>query len=495
MANKNETKLSEEEVINNDSGLIVEEEEHMLEEEQEYNASSIQVLKGLEAVRVRPGMYIGSTGSSGLHHMIWEIIDNSIDEIAAGYGNNITVTLSKEGTIKVEDDGRGIPVEIHKEEGKPTVEVVLTILHAGGKFDNNAYKTSGGLHGVGASVVNALSQWMKVWVVRNHQQYYIEFKDGGQVAVPLREEGRVDKMQGTTVEFYPDYTVMEKAPFEHEKIEARLRKVAYLNKNAHIKFVDEQLSTTQEFHYPEGLVAYVRDINANKTPLFQQVVYAEKQLQIRSATKHDPTDPDKMLLINVQVDLAFQYNTGYNPAIYAFCNNIDTTDGGTHEEGFKQAVLKVLNNFAIRLKLLKEDEEKFSKDDVLEGLTAIVSVKHPDPQYDGQTKTRLGNTELRPAVNQVTTSVFERFMNENPDVAKLLVEKVKSAREARIKSQAAREAVRRKSPFEGGGLPGKLADCTTKDNSISELYLVEGDSAGGSAKLGRDRFYQAILPL
>ncbi len=487
--------IADEELINSDPELMMAENAHLIEQEREYNADSIKVLKGLEAVRVRPGMYIGSTGSSGLHHMIWEIVDNSIDEIASGFGKTINVTLTKYGSIIVEDDGRGIPIEVHKEEGRPTVEVVLTILHAGGKFNNNAYKTSGGLHGVGASVVNALSEWMKVWVVRNHKQYFIEFRNGGQVATPLKEVGKVDKFQGTTVEFYPDFSIMEKSPFEHEKIETRLRKLAYLNKNAIITFNDEITQTKQVFNYHDGLIAYVKDINVNKTPLFPEVVYTEKDLQIRSATKHDPQDPEKMLLINVKVELSFQYNTGYNPAIFTFCNNIDTTDGGTHEEGFRLAMLRVLNNYALKNKILKEDEEKFSKDDVLEGLTAIISVKHPDPQYDGQTKTRLGNTELRPCVNQVTGEIFERFLNENPDIAKLILEKVKSAREARIKSQAAREAVRRKSPFDNGSLPGKLADCTTKNHTLSELYIVEGDSAGGSAKLGRDRYYQAILPL
>lgn len=297
------------------------------------------------------------------------------------------------------------------------------------------------------------------------------------------------------MEFCPDYTIMEQSPFEHEKIESRLRKLAYLNKNATITFIDENTNSKQVFQYPEGLVAYVKDINTNKTPLFDDVVYADKELSIRSATKHDPKDPNKMLLITVKVELSFQYNTGYTPAIFTFCNNIDTTDGGTHEEGFRLAMLRILNNFAIKNKILKEDDEKFNKDDVLEGLTAIISVKHPDPQYDGQTKTRLGNTELRPCVNQVTGQIFERFLNENPDVANRILEKVRSAREARIKSQAAREAVRRKSPFDSGSLPGKLADCTTKDNTLSELYIVEGDSAGGSAKLGRDRYYQAILPL
>ncbi|MBQ6280350.1 MAG: DNA topoisomerase (ATP-hydrolyzing) subunit B [Mycoplasma sp.] len=462
---------------------------------QQYNASSIHVLKGLEAVRKRPGMYIGSTGVNGLHHMIWEIIDNSVDEIASGYGQQVKVTLTKEESIIVEDDGRGIPIDMHPEEGKPTVEVVLTILHAGGKFDNNAYKTSGGLHGVGASVTNALSKWMKVWIVRNHQQYYIEFKDGGKLAVPLKELGSVDKLQGTTVEFYPDFTVMERAPFEHERIVSRLKKLAYLNKNAHFKFIDQQMNTTEEFCFPDGIISYVQDINKDKNKLFEDVVYGSKEVNTKSANRFDPANPDKPLMFNIKVEIAFQYNQSYSSSIYTFCNNIDTAEGGTHEEGFRAAIIKVLNNYALRNKYLKEQDEKYTKDDVIEGLAAIVSVKHPDPQYDGQTKQKLGNTEVRAVVNSVTSAIFEKFLNENPSEAALIINKINLAKESRIRSQAAKEAVRRKSPFDSNSLPGKLADCSTKDHTISELYIVEGDSAGGSAKLGRDRYYQAILPL
>ena len=492
---KNNHLKSDEELINSNPELILEEEQHMMQMAQQYNASSIHVLKGLEAVRKRPGMYIGSTGVNGLHHMIWEIIDNSVDEIASGYGQQVKVTLTKEGSIIVEDDGRGIPIDMHPEEGKPTVEVVLTILHAGGKFDNNAYKTSGGLHGVGASVTNALSKWMKVWIVRNHQQYYIEFKDGGKLSVPLKELGEVDKLQGTTVEFYPDFTVMERAPFEHDRIVSRLKKLAYLNKNARFKFIDQQMNTTEEFYFPDGIISYVQDINKDKNKLFEDVVYGSKEVNTKSANRFDPTNPDKPLMFNIKVEIAFQYNQSYSSSIYTFCNNIDTAEGGTHEEGFRAAIIKVLNNYALRNKYLKEQDEKYTKDDVIEGLAAIVSVKHPDPQYDGQTKQKLGNTEVRAVVNSVTSAIFEKFLNENPSEAALIINKINLAKESRIRSQAAKEAVRRKSPFDSNSLPGKLADCSTKDHTISELYIVEGDSAGGSAKLGRDRYYQAILPL
>ena len=436
-----------------------------LEQEKAYNASSIQVLKGLEAVRKRPGMYIGSTGVDGLHHMIWEIIDNAIDEIASGYADSLTCTLTKDGAIRVEDNGRGIPVEIHPEEGKPTVEVVLTVLHAGGKFDNNAYKTSGGLHGVGASVTNALSKYMKVWVVRNNIEYYIDFIDGGKLNTPLKKLGNVEKIQGTTVEFFPDFTVMEKCPFEHDKIVSRLKKLAYLNKTAHITFVDEQLNTKETFFYPDGIKAYILDINRDKEKLFDMVVYGEKEVSTKSANRVDPNDPSVPLTFMIKVEVAFQYNSSYANSIYTFCNNIDTIDGGTHEDGFKLALVKVINNYALRNKYLKEVDDKFSKEDVTEGLAAIISVKHPDPQYDGQTKTKLGNTEIRPVVNAVTSEIFEKFLNENPTEAAKIIAKIIQAKEARIKSQQAREAVRRKSTFDSGSLPGKLADCSTKDHT------------------------------
>ena len=493
--NKNNFPKSDEEIINSNPELVLEEEQHMMKMAQEYNASSIHVLKGLEAVRKRPGMYIGSTGVNGLHHMIWEIIDNSVDEIASGYGQQVKVTLTKEGSIIVEDDGRGIPIDMHPEEGKPTVEVVLTVLHAGGKFDNNAYKTSGGLHGVGASVTNALSKWMKVWIVRNHQQYYIEFKDGGKLSVPLKQLDKVDKLQGTTVEFYPDFTVMERAPFEHDRIVSRLKKLAYLNKNAHFQFIDQQMNTTENFCFPDGIISYVQDINKDKNKLFEDVIYGAKEVNTKSANRFDPANPEKPLMFNIKVEIAFQYNQSYSSSIYTFCNNIDTAEGGTHEEGFRAAIIKVLNNYALRNKYLKEQDEKYTKDDVIEGLAAIVSVKHPDPQYDGQTKQKLGNTEVRAVVNGATSEIFEKFLNENPNEAGLIINKINLAKESRIRSQAAKEAVRRKSPFDSNSLPGKLADCSTKDHTISELYIVEGDSAGGSAKLGRDRYYQAILPL
>ncbi|WEK83360.1 MAG: DNA topoisomerase (ATP-hydrolyzing) subunit B [Mycoplasma sp.] len=471
------------------------EDEQIQDQIKEYNAQSIDILEGLEPVRKRPGMYIGSSGINGLHHMIWEIVDNSIDEIASGFGDEITVTLTKEGSVRVEDNGRGIPIDIHPKAKRPTVEVVLTVLHAGGKFDNEAYKTSGGLHGVGASVTNALSEYMKVWVTRDYTEHYIEFKNGGKLAVPLKTIGKTNKKQGTTVEFKPDYTVMERVPFDHDVIEARLRNLAYLNKKAKITFNDEIIGSTITYHFPKGIIAYVEDINKDKNKLFEEVIFGEKAANAKSANRVDPKDPTKPLIFNIRVELALQYNANYSSSLYTFCNNISTDEGGTHEEGFKAALVNELNTYALRTKFIKSKEEEFTKDDVIEGLAAIVSVKHPDPQYDGQTKQKLGNTEVRKVVKDITSYVVEKFLNENPDQAKIILTKVSQARKARIDSMHAKELIRRKSPFNSNSLPGKLADCTTKDHTISELYIVEGDSAGGSAKLGRERFYQAILPL
>ena len=454
----------------------------------DYSSSSIKILKGLEAVRKRPGMYIGSTDIKGLHHMIWEIVDNSIDEAMAGYANQVDVIVTKQGSVIVKDNGRGIPVEKHPETKKSTVETVLTVLHAGGKFDNDSYKVSGGLHGVGASVVNALSEYMKVWVYRDNKEHYIEFRNGGQPQSELKVISTSPTIKnGTVIEFYPDFTIMEKADFDQETIVDRLKQLAYLNKGIQINFEDQRDSTKESFLFAGGIKQWVEELNAEKEALTPTIVYDEKEETVKAANSNDK--------YNIRVEIAFQYNKTYNNSTFTFCNNINTTEGGSHEEGFKFALAKVINKFAVDKKLLKDTDEKISKEDAIEGLTAIVSIKHPNPQYEGQTKRKLGNSEVRPLVNNITSDIFEKYMLENPEDANTIIKKCLLAMEARKKSFEAREATRRKSPFESNSLPGKLADCSTKDAEISELYIVEGDSAGGSAKLGRDRVYQAILPL
>ncbi len=453
-----------------------------------YSASSIKILEGLEAVRKRPGMYIGSTDVKGLHHMVWEIVDNSIDEAMTGNASEINVTITKNGSVRVQDDGRGIPVEKHAKTKKSTVETVLTILHAGGKFDNDSYKVSGGLHGVGASVVNALSSWFKVWVYRDNKEHFIEFKDGGKPVSELKitnEKSPIKK--GTIIEFYPDYEIMENAEFDSLTIKNRLKQLAYLNKGIKINFFDERNNDKESFLFAGGIKQWVEELNKEKEPMVQTIVYDDREEQVKAANNKDK--------YNIRVEVAFQYNKTYNNSTFTFCNNINTTEGGSHEEGFKFAIQKVINKFALEKKLLKETDEKISKEDVIEGLTAIVSVKHPNPQYEGQTKRKLGNSEVRPFVSSVVSEIFEKYFLENPEDASAIIKKCMLAMEARKKSFEAREATRRKSPFESNSLPGKLADCSTKDSEISELYIVEGDSAGGSAKLGRDRIYQAILPL
>ncbi|MCV3753792.1 DNA topoisomerase (ATP-hydrolyzing) subunit B [Ureaplasma zalophigenitalium] len=453
----------------------------------DYTSSSIKVLEGLEAVRKRPGMYIGSTQSEGLHHLIWEIVDNSIDEAMGGYASFVRVTITKDNQIRVEDDGRGIPVGIHEKTGRSGVETVLTVLHAGGKFDNDAYKMSGGLHGVGASCVNALSETFEVWVNKNHSVHYVKFVNGGHAEAPLRVIAENDeKEHGTTIQFYPDFSIMEKNDWDEMKITSRLRQLAYLNKGIRIQFESEITNAKEEWLFEGGLVEYIKDLNEQKTPLFETVIFGEEERNIKAHNGDQTYD--------VICDLAFQYSNCYTSSVHSFCNNINTTEGGTHEEGFKLAILRIINRYAIDKKLIKEDE-KFTKDDVVEGLTAIISIKHPNPQYEGQTKKKLGNSEVRPFVNEVTSVVFEKFLNENPDEAKIIINKAKIAAESRRRSNEAREATRRKSPFESNSLPGKLADCSNRDSSVTELYIVEGDSAGGSAKTGREREYQAILPL
>lgn len=457
---------------------------------------NITILKGLEPVRIRPGMYIGDTNAKGLHHMVWEIVDNSIDEAMAGFATRVIVTLTKRGTVIVDDDGRGIPVGVQA-NGLSGVETALCELHAGGKFDNETYKVSGGLHGVGASVVNALSQWMKVWVCRNDKVHYIEFdnkdkyhdtKNGHEVK-PLSIIGDVtDKKTGTQIEFYPDFSIMEKFSFDHDIIAHRLQQLAYLNKGLKIIFDDQIMETKTEWMYEGGLQQYTTDLNRDKETLVPTVIYGEQEKNVKAPTEGKDTT------YNIRVEVAFQYNKTYIPSIYSFCNNINTTEGGTHEEGFKLAITKIVNRFAVEKKYMKEEDDKITKDDVLEGLTAIISVKHPNPQYKGQTKGELGNSEVRPLVNEIVSNIFEKYMLENPDEAGFIIKKVMLAQEARKKSQEAREATRRKSPFDSS-LPGKLTDCEMKDNTVTELYIVEGDSAGGSAKQGRAHEFQAILPL
>ncbi|WP_031488810.1 DNA topoisomerase (ATP-hydrolyzing) subunit B [Ureaplasma canigenitalium] len=461
----------------------------MVDNNQNYTSESIKVLEGLEAVRKRPGMYIGTTQSEGLHHMIWEIVDNSIDEAMGGYASYVRVAILKDGSIRVEDDGRGIPVEIHEKTKKSGVETVLTVLHAGGKFDHSSYKVSGGLHGVGASVVNALSKWFKVWVNKQNELYYVEFINGGNTVEPLKKIAtNTPKANGTTIEFFPDFDIMEKNEWDEMKIMARLKQLAYLNRGVHIYFNSEITGRTEEWYFSGGLKEYIQDLNREKVPLFESIIYGEIEKDVK-VPGHDSD------VYSIKCEVAFQYNTSYNNSIHSFCNNINTTEGGTHEEGFKLAVTRLINKFALEKKYLKDTDDKITKDDVAEGLTAIISIKHPNPQYEGQTKKKLGNSEVRPFVNEITSLIFEKYINENPDETKLILAKVMQAAEARRRSHEAREATRRKSPFETNSLPGKLADCSNRDPSVTEIYIVEGDSAGGSAKTGREREYQAILPL
>ena len=446
----------------------------------EYNASSIQVLEGLEAVRKRPGMYIGTTSVAGLHHLVWEIVDNSVDEALAGYAKNIEVTLNKNGSVTVKDDGRGIPVDIVAKTGKPALETVYTVLHAGGKFgEGGGYKVSGGLHGVGGSVVNALSSWMHVQVRRNQKLYEIQFGEGGKVLKPVNMIG-TSTDTGTTVTFFADPTIFtETTVYHYETIRDRLRQMAYLNAGLRLTISDVRGETEvkEEFYYVGGIKEYVQYINKNKLPLFPEVIFC-----------YGSED-------NIFAEVAIQYNDGYNPSVYSFCNNIHTHEGGTHEEGFRLATTRIINQYAREQKMLKDSEENFSSDDIREGMAAIISVKHTDPQYEGQTKTKLGNAEVRKIVSNIVGEQIHRFMMENPKLAKIIMDKVQLAADARIASRNAKDNVRRKGALDLSTLPGKLADCSSKDPLVSELYIVEGNSAGGSAKNGRDRETQAILPL
>ncbi|WP_041362766.1 DNA topoisomerase (ATP-hydrolyzing) subunit B [[Mycoplasma] mobile] len=448
-----------------------------------YSGKNIQVLEGLEAVRKRPGMYIGTTGKKGLHHLIWEIVDNSIDEAMAGHANQVKITLNKNGYAIIEDNGRGIPTDIHEKTGKSAVETVLTVLHAGGKFDKDTYKVSGGLHGVGASVVNALSNHLEVWVKREGKLHYQEFRFGKPVKALNIISDVEESDTGTKISFFPDYSIMDKNEFEYDVIVDRAKQIAYLNRGLKLILRDERQEEPEdiEFYYEGGIIEYVEALNISKKALHENVIYAEG--------KEVGDEGD------ITVEVALQYTDSYQPNIVSYANNISTIEGGTHEQGFVDALIRIFNNYAGENKLMKNDKEKLTRDDIREGLTAIISIKHVDPVFEGQTKAKLGNKDARTATNKVLSSVLYKFLLENPDQAKVIIEKVLFSQKIRFSASAAREATIKKNSFGISSLPGKLADCSTKNAEISELYIVEGNSAGGSAKMGRDRETQAILPL
>ena len=453
-------------------------EENKAELAAQYDASQIQVLEGLEAVRKRPGMYIGSTSSAGLHHLVWEIVDNSIDEALAGFATHIEIDITKENHIRVTDDGRGIPVDIQEKTGRPAVETVFTVLHAGGKFGGGGYKVSGGLHGVGASVVNALSTDLTVQVFKEGNIYEQSYKRGA-VLDDLKIIGTTDK-HGTSVYFVPDPEIFQETTvFEFDKLANRVRELAFLNKGLKLTITDfrEEEPVRKSFCYEGGIKSYVEHLNKSKQVLFEEPIYVEGEQD------------------GIQVEVAMQYTSGYHTNLLSFTNNIHTYEGGTHESGMKTALTRVINDYARRQKLMKENEEKLSGEDVREGLTAVVSIKHPDPQFEGQTKTKLGNSEARTITDRLFSTHFDKFLMENPQVARKIVEKGILASKARLAAKRAREVTRKKSGLEISNLPGKLADCSSNDPTISELFIVEGDSAGGSAKQGRSRHFQAILPI
>ena len=445
-----------------------------------YDASDIQVLEGLEAVRKRPGMYIGTTDVKGLHHLVWEIVDNAIDEALAGYCKNIEVIINKGNSITVKDDGRGIPVDIHPKTKLSTVETVYTVLHAGGKFGGGGYKVSGGLHGVGASVVNALSKWLEVTVYKNGKIHYIKFENGGHTVEPLKVIGDCDiNRTGTTVTFKPDPTIFDSEIYDYDTLKVRIRELAFLNKGLAITLRDdrdEEDTTGEHFLYEGGIKEYVKFINQGKTVIHDDIIYLSGEED------------------NVFFEVAMQYNSSYNDNIYSFVNNINTHDGGTHEEGVRRALTRVVNSYARKSGMLKEKDDSLTGDDVKEGLTMIISCKHPNPQFEGQTKGRLGNSEVRKLADNVFSVGFERFLMENPDDAKIIINKAMLACRARNAARKARE-ITRKSDLTTTNFFGKLSDCKSKDPKISEIFIVEGDSAGGSAKKGRDSMTQAILPL
>ncbi|MCI9233182.1 MAG: DNA topoisomerase (ATP-hydrolyzing) subunit B [Bacilli bacterium] len=446
-----------------------------------YDASDIQVLEGLEAVRKRPGMYIGSTSEKGLHHLVWEIVDNAIDEALAGYCDDIEIIINDDNSITVKDDGRGIPTGTHPKTGISTVETVYTVLHAGGKFGGGGYKVSGGLHGVGASVVNALSTWVEVKVYQNSKIYQVRFENGGHIVQPLTVIGECSPDRtGTTVTFKADPEIFtETTIYDYDTLKTRVRELAFLNRGLRIILCDDREADKkkEEFVYEGGISEYVAYLNKNKTAIHEQIIHLSGEEK------------------GITLEVALQYNSGYSSNIYSFTNNINTYEGGTHEEGVRRALTRIINSYARSHKFLKDNEESLTVDDVKEGLTMIISCKHPDPQFEGQTKTKLGNSEVRKIADSVFSEGFERFLLENPEEAKIVVEKSMTAARARVAAKKAREMTRRKNVLEVSSLPGKLADCSSKDASECEIYIVEGDSAGGSAKQGRDSRTQAILPL
>ncbi|MGN0292286.1 MAG: DNA gyrase subunit B, partial [Lachnospiraceae bacterium] len=445
----------------------------------EYGADQIQILEGLEAVRKRPGMYIGSTSSRGLHHLVYEIVDNSVDEALAGYCDNIEVTINEDNSITVVDDGRGIPIGINHKAGLPAVEVVFTVLHAGGKFGGGGYKVSGGLHGVGASVVNALSTWLEVQIFSGGKIYQQRY-ERGKTMYPLKEVGTCDEnLTGTKVTFLPDDTIFEETVYDYDILKQRLRETAFLTKDLRIRLMDKRTDpmTDKEFHYAGGIKEFVTYLNKSKEALYPEVIYCE-------GTKD-----------NVYVEVAMQHNDSYNDASYSFVNNIITPEGGTHLAGFRNALTKTFNNYARANKILKDSDAALSGDDIREGLTAIISIKIEEPQFEGQTKQKLGNSEARGAVDSIVSEQLTYFLEQNPSVAKTICEKSLLAQRAREAARKARDLTRRKTALEGMSLPGKLADCSDKDPKNCEIYIVEGDSAGGSAKTARSRATQAILPL
>ncbi|MFJ1521905.1 DNA topoisomerase (ATP-hydrolyzing) subunit B [Spiroplasma sp. ald] len=446
-----------------------------------YNSESIQILEGLEAVRKRPGMYIGATNARGLHHLVWEIVDNSIDEVLANFANKIKIIINKDESITVVDNGRGIPIEIHPKTKVSTLETVFTILHAGGKFDSNTYKISGGLHGVGASVVNALSKYLKVEVRKNNKKYVMEFHNGGQILTPIKEVGSTSET-GTTVTFLPDEKIFKETTiFSFSTIQNRIKQLAFLNKGLEISLVDLREDDEEKmvvYQFNNGIKDYVLELNKTIGTPLNDVFYVEG------------------IEDNIVVEFGLQYNDNYSENIFSFCNNINTHEGGTHEEGIKLAIVREINNYFKNInKNNKGNEDKFTWDDIKEGMTTIISIRHPDPQYEGQTKTKLGNSEVKKIVSNIVGKGLSSYLLENPEDAKKNIEKISLSLKARIAAQRAKETTRRKTVMDSFSLPGKLADCETKDAKIAELYIVEGDSAGGSAKSGRNRKFQAILPL
>ena len=457
---------------------MADEKKDLAELAKQYDASQIQVLEGLEAVRKRPGMYIGSTSSEGLHHLVWEIVDNSIDEALAGFATNIQVIIEKDNSITVIDDGRGIPVDIQEKTGRPAVETVFTVLHAGGKFGGGGYKVSGGLHGVGSSVVNALSTSLDVKVYKDGKIYYQEYRRG-HVVDDLKVIGETER-HGTTVHFVPDPEIFtETTEYNFDKLATRIRELAFLNRGLHISIEDTRPEEPEkrEYYFEGGIKSYVEYLNQNKTVLFDEPIYLEGEQQ------------------DITVEVSLQYTDGYHSNLLSFANNIHTYEGGTHESGFKTALTRVVNDYARKQKLMKENDENLSGEDVREGITAVISVKHPDPQFEGQTKTKLGNSEVRAVTDRLFSEHLLKFLMENPTVGKQIVEKGMLASKARLAAKRAREMTRRKGALEISNLPGKLADCSSNDPEQCELFIVEGDSAGGSAKQGRNREFQAILPI